>query len=213
MKTTQLLSIAVAALACSSGVSAKLRKHGGTPVSVCGDATYTVSGKVCSGTKGYGQLGTECPRAGDVTTLDCHKHLTSYDEYSQKCKAPEDAVCQEIPSGVYGCVFSSLGCSDNVEIDDCESKESEEPEDVIQLVSVCRDATYAVKGEVCSGADAYAPVGSACPKKGDVATIDCHKHLKTYDEYEAKCIAPEDAKCQKLTTGAWGCVFPSVGEC
>merc|ERR1712083_1024910 len=35
--------------------------------------------------------------------------------------------------------------------------------------------------------------------------------MGSYDEYEKKCIAPEDAQCQKIYTGAWGCVFPSVG--
>merc|ERR1711890_90108 len=32
-----------------------------------------------------------------------------------------------------------------------------------------------------------------------------------YDEYQKKCVAPEDAQCQKIHTGAWGCVFPSAG--
>merc|ERR1712228_848793 len=50
-----------------------------------------------------------------------------------------------------------------------------------------------------------------CPKKGDVASDRCYSYLKSWDEYEDKCIAPEDAQCMKLNSGAWGCVFPSVG--
>lgn len=35
---------------------------------------------------------------------------------------------------------------------------------------------------------------------------DCIKTLKSWADAE-KCIAPEDAQCKKITSGAWGCVF------
>ncbi|KAF0719923.1 hypothetical protein As57867_000678, partial [Aphanomyces stellatus] len=72
------------------------------------------------------------------------------------------------------------------------------------FVSVEGDATYAVYGPVCGGN------GAGCPKKGDVAVKDCVKNVRSYVD-AAKCVAPEDASCQKLKTGAWGCVWPSRG--
>merc|ERR1712137_25157 len=81
-------------------------------------------------------------------------------------------------------------------------------------VSVCMDATYTLdvpENDLCSGPSNQDPHGTVCPQKGDVASADCYKYLNSYDEYEKKCIAPEDAQCQKIYTGAWGCVFPSVG--
>jgi len=81
-------------------------------------------------------------------------------------------------------------------------------------VSVCRDATYRLnvpETQLCSGPTNMDPHGTVCPMKGDVASADCHKYLTSYDQYEHKCIAPENAKCMALQTGAYGCVFPSVG--
>merc|ERR1711920_426388 len=81
-------------------------------------------------------------------------------------------------------------------------------------VSVCRDATYTInvpENQLCAGPTSENPHGTACPKKGDVASDRCYSYLKSWNEYEDKCIAPEDAQCMKLNSGAWGCVFPSVG--
>ena len=78
-------------------------------------------------------------------------------------------------------------------------------------VSVCRDATYSVDADACSGPVGYPAAATTCPKAGDKAVKDCHKGLSTYDEYEKSCIAQEDAKCLQLASGAWGCVFPSLG--
>ncbi|CAK4471446.1 unnamed protein product [Aphanomyces euteiches] len=70
-------------------------------------------------------------------------------------------------------------------------------------VSVEGDATYCSKGPICGGG------GSNCPKKGDVAVADCVKTLTSYVGANAKCVAPEDATCKKIKTGAWGCVWNS----
>ncbi|KAF1774073.1 hypothetical protein GQ600_5689 [Phytophthora cactorum] len=78
-------------------------------------------------------------------------------------------------------------------------------------VSVCRDATYILadsRGAICSGAG-DAPAGTACPLKGDVATVDCHSYLPSYDG--TQCTAKEDAECTIVNGNTWGCVFPSVG--
>ncbi|OQR94651.1 mucin-like protein, partial [Achlya hypogyna] len=75
-------------------------------------------------------------------------------------------------------------------------------------VSVVGDATYCIKGPVCSGAGVL-PAGSNCPKKGDVAVADCLKALKSYVD-AGKCVAPVDAICQKIPSGAYGCVFPTT---
>ncbi|RAW22260.1 hypothetical protein PC110_g21301, partial [Phytophthora cactorum] len=78
-------------------------------------------------------------------------------------------------------------------------------------VSVCRDATYILadsRGAICSGAG-DAPAGTACPLKGDVATVDCHSYLPSYDG--SQCVAQENAECSIVNGNTWGCVFPSVG--
>ncbi|KAG3233730.1 hypothetical protein PI124_g21202 [Phytophthora idaei] len=72
-------------------------------------------------------------------------------------------------------------------------------------VSVEGDATYCIEGPICSGAGDL-PAGSLCPKKGDVAVQDCHETLSGYTN-SSTCVAPQDAVCLKIKTGAWGCVF------
>ena len=72
-------------------------------------------------------------------------------------------------------------------------------------VSVVGDATYCIQGPVCSGSGLM-PAGSLCPKAGDVAIQDCLKSLKSYVE-AGKCVAPVDAVCQKIPSGAWGCLW------
>ncbi|KAF1326694.1 hypothetical protein FI667_g8264, partial [Globisporangium splendens] len=75
-------------------------------------------------------------------------------------------------------------------------------------VSVEGDATYCIEGPVCSGSGT-APAGDKCPKKGDVAKKDCLQNLKSYAD-AGKCVAPIDAQCVKIKTGAWGCVFSAI---
>ena len=75
-------------------------------------------------------------------------------------------------------------------------------------VSVEHDATYCITGSVCSGSGVV-PAGAKCPRKGDVAVQDCWKYLTSYTDAHA-CVAPEDAVCRKIKTGAWGCVWASV---
>ncbi|KAG2526379.1 hypothetical protein BBO99_00004146 [Phytophthora kernoviae] len=71
-------------------------------------------------------------------------------------------------------------------------------------VSVNGDATYCISGAICSG-DGDAPVGDRCPVLGDTAIGDCHDYLPSYKD--GKCVAPTEAMCQKIETGAWGCVW------
>ena len=84
-------------------------------------------------------------------------------------------------------------------------------------VSVCGDATYEVElaGEekVCSGSEEDAPEGTVCPKEGQETTLHCRHEIMSYltGKKTGTCVAPEDAMCVKLTSGAWGCVFP--GNC
>ncbi|EGZ06290.1 hypothetical protein PHYSODRAFT_531345, partial [Phytophthora sojae] len=78
-------------------------------------------------------------------------------------------------------------------------------------VSVCADATYDLassRGGVCSGSGS-APIGSACPLKGDVAVSDCRAYLPSF--VGGSCVAREDAECRLVTGSTWGCVLPSVG--
>ncbi|EQC33533.1 hypothetical protein SDRG_09040 [Saprolegnia diclina VS20] len=75
-------------------------------------------------------------------------------------------------------------------------------------VSVVGDATYCIAGPVCSGAGLI-PAGSKCPVKNDAAIAACIKTLKSYVD-GVNCRAPVDAVCQKIPSGVWGCVFPTV---
>ncbi|OQR85100.1 hypothetical protein ACHHYP_12279 [Achlya hypogyna] len=74
-------------------------------------------------------------------------------------------------------------------------------------VSVVGDATYCVQGPICSG-DGILPAGVKCPVKGDVASADCHAHLGSFVS-GTTCVLPVSASCQKIPTGAWGCVRTS----
>ncbi|KAL4102950.1 hypothetical protein PRIC1_006691 [Phytophthora ramorum] len=79
-------------------------------VSVCGDATYSLSesrGDLCSGA-GAAPAGTACPLRGDVAVADCHDTLPSY--YDGSCVAPENAECRIITGSTWGCVLPSVGC-------------------------------------------------------------------------------------------------------
>uniref|UniRef100_M4C4I7 Uncharacterized protein n=1 Tax=Hyaloperonospora arabidopsidis (strain Emoy2) TaxID=559515 RepID=M4C4I7_HYAAE len=46
--------------------------------------------------------------------------------------------------------------------------------------------------------------------KGDVAVQDCHEMLSSFTNTSA-CVAPKNAGCIKIETGAWGCVFEQDG--
>ncbi|KAG7397660.1 hypothetical protein PHYBOEH_000419 [Phytophthora boehmeriae] len=72
-------------------------------------------------------------------------------------------------------------------------------------VSVNGDATYCISGNICSG-DGDAPAGDRCPVSGDAAVADCLDGLPSFKD--GQCVAPIDAVCQKIETGAWGCVWP-----
>ncbi|EGZ11370.1 hypothetical protein PHYSODRAFT_260885, partial [Phytophthora sojae] len=74
-------------------------------------------------------------------------------------------------------------------------------------VSVEHDATYCIEGPICSGSG-LEPEGSLCPKKGAVATADCHDYLASYGS-DGSCVLPVDSTCQIIKTGAWGCVLSS----
>ncbi|KAH9121555.1 hypothetical protein AeMF1_006783 [Aphanomyces euteiches] len=156
-------------------------------VSVEGDATYCSKGPICGGGS------WNCPKKGDVAVADCVKTLTSYVGANAKCVAPEDATCKKIKTGAWGCVWNSKA----------PQKDAEDDEQSCTNVSVVGDATYCVKGPICGDQ------GDACPKKGDVAVADCIKTLNSYVD-ASKCVAPVDATCQKIPSGARGCVFGAV---
>ena len=79
-------------------------------------------------------------------------------------------------------------------------------------VSVCGDATYLLDYEItpCSGNSDVDPAGTGCPKKNAETTLACRENILSYFAGDSSgiCSAPEDAMCEKLNTGAWGCVFP-----
>ncbi|KDO26462.1 hypothetical protein SPRG_08265 [Saprolegnia parasitica CBS 223.65] len=75
-------------------------------------------------------------------------------------------------------------------------------------VSVAGDATYCIAGPICSG-DGLLPAGTKCPLQGDVAVASCVRALTSYVD-SARCVLPANAICQKIPTGAWGCVLPST---
>ncbi|KAH9127916.1 hypothetical protein AeMF1_001849 [Aphanomyces euteiches] len=73
-------------------------------------------------------------------------------------------------------------------------------------VSVLGDATYCIPYGVpiCSGSGIL-PAGTACPAEGDKAVADCHSYLPSFASNN--CVAPTNAACQKIDSGAWGCVW------
>ncbi|KAG6945288.1 hypothetical protein JG688_00016700 [Phytophthora aleatoria] len=75
-----------------------------TEVSVEGDATYCISGTICSG-DGDEPAGERCPVSGDVAVGDCHDYLPSF--VKGKCVAPTDSVCRKIDTGAWGCVWGN----------------------------------------------------------------------------------------------------------
>lgn len=87
------------------------------------------------------------------------------------------------------------------------------PVSVLALpVSVCGDATFALpasRGAMCLGSGS-APVGTACPLKGDLATSDCYSYEFSYADAQS-CVAPENAVCTIVSGKTWGCVFPTLG--
>ncbi|KAG9416902.1 hypothetical protein AC1031_001297 [Aphanomyces cochlioides] len=158
--------------------------EGCTNVSVEGDATFCVSGEIC------GDKGWSCPKKGAWASRDCVRNARSYVE-AGKCVAPEDATCRKLKTGAWGCVWSSQD----------PQKDAEDSEGCTN-VSVEGDATFCVSGEICGDK------GWSCPKKGAWASRDCVRNARSYVE-AGKCVAPEDATCRKLKTGAWGCVWSS----
>ncbi|RHY14574.1 hypothetical protein DYB32_010836, partial [Aphanomyces invadans] len=73
-------------------------------------------------------------------------------------------------------------------------------------VSVVGDATYCVQGAICGDQ------GDVCPKQGDAAVADCMSTLSSYVGATATCVAPADATCQNISSGARGCVFGTVAK-
>ncbi|KAG6613760.1 Mucin-like protein [Phytophthora cinnamomi] len=76
-------------------------------------------------------------------------------------------------------------------------------------VSVEADATYCINGPICSGSGS-APAGSLCPTKGAVAVKDCSNNKLPSWTSAGSCVAPADAVCAKIKTGAWGCVYSTT---
>ncbi|OQS05037.1 hypothetical protein THRCLA_02785 [Thraustotheca clavata] len=74
-------------------------------------------------------------------------------------------------------------------------------------VSVVGDATYCISGPICSG-DGILPAGIKCPVKGDVAVTSCLSKLKSYNG--GSCVLPVHSVCQKIPSGAWGCVMSTA---
>ncbi|KAF1775933.1 tRNA-guanine(15) transglycosylase-like [Phytophthora cactorum] len=78
-------------------------------------------------------------------------------------------------------------------------------------VSVEGDATYCIRGPICSGSGST-PSGSLCPVKGDVTVKDCSNNTLPSWTSAATCVAPVDATCSRIKTGAWGCVYGEVSN-
>ncbi|GLE11010.1 hypothetical protein PINS_up023302 [Pythium insidiosum] len=157
-------------------------------VSVVGDGTFCVKGPVCSGTPAN-QGGDKCPQVGDTAVADCFPYHPSYNKQTGKCTAPVPAVCQPLPTGVWGCVWDL----------------SKLPGDCTE-VSVVGDGTFCVKGPVCSGTPTNKG-GDKCPQVGDTAVKDCFPYHPSYNKQTGKCTAPVPADCKPLPSGAWGCVW------
>ena len=214
MNTKTFLLIAIAAAA--SQVNAC------TNVSVEGDATYCIDGPICSGS-GDAPAGENCPVAGTKASQDCHSALASF-LGEGNCVAPQDATCQKIKTGAWGCVFADEEESSSYEETEAPATEYKKAKHAKKAhhkkhhtknhectnVSVEGDATYCIDGPICSGSG-DAPAGVNCPVAGTKASQDCNSGLDSFLG-EGNCVAPQDATCQKIKTGAWGCVFADEEE-
>ncbi|OQR97677.1 hypothetical protein ACHHYP_10125 [Achlya hypogyna] len=169
--------------------------EGCTNVSVEGDATYCIDGPICGGN------GDKCPVKGAIASQSCRSGLFSYNGQQNRCVAPEDAKCMKIKTGAMGCVYPSKGPQKM----DAEAVELATGTEGCTNVSVEGDATYCIDGPICGGN------GDKCPVKGTVASQSCRSGLFSYNGQQNRCVAPEDAKCMKIKTGAMGCVYPSKG--
>ncbi|KAG6583010.1 Mucin-like protein [Phytophthora cinnamomi] len=83
-------------------------------VRIDGDATYCVTGAVCSG-NGDSPTGDRCPVPGDVAVGDCHNYFASYS--NGKCVAKSDAVCKRASTGTWGCVWSASDSAASYTVD------------------------------------------------------------------------------------------------
>ncbi|ETW07120.1 hypothetical protein H310_01756 [Aphanomyces invadans] len=84
------------------------------------------------------------------------------------------------------------------------------PDDIVfcDRVSIERDATYCIRGPICSGRG-DSPHGVLCPQAGAVAVAQCLPTLPSYNVTLGQCIARTASVCQKIqATDAWGCVLP-----
>ena len=79
-------------------------------VSVCGDATYCVSERPCSG-NGSKPDGLACPEIGAVAAKHCREDLGSYSVVVGKviglCIVREPTECIRLHTGAWGCAFQS----------------------------------------------------------------------------------------------------------
>ncbi|OWZ04796.1 Mucin [Phytophthora megakarya] len=176
-----------------------------TDVGVQDDATYCIEGIICTG-NGDNPSGWYCPMKGDVAVVDCVNDMRSY--HDGECVAPRDSVCRKITADSWGCVWEDEVNSSGEESTPVNGggTTSSTGTDTggCTDVSVEHDATYCIKGAICSG-DGDQPAGDRCPTSGDVAVADCLDYLPSY--LSGKCVAPMDSVCQKIHTGAWGCVW------
>ncbi|CAK4081446.1 unnamed protein product [Aphanomyces euteiches] len=78
-----------------------------------------------------------------------------------------------------------------------------------KTVRVQGDATYCVFSTPC-GRNSDQAGGLACPRRNDEAVADCVNGLQSYDNKTTICTAPEDATCNLLPSGEWGCVWESA---
>ena len=193
-------------------------------VSVLRDATYLVQYPICSGN----QFGN-CPKKGDIASSDCNKHLSSWNSTTEMCELTEDTECRDdFGAGIYQCGTPTLTESDRSDISaedtttenqmeedtttenqteddtssnsDCNSSRTEGD------VSVLRDATYLVQYPICSGNQ----FGN-CPKKGDIASSDCNKHLSSWNSTTEMCELTEDTECRDdFGAGIYQCGTPTL---
>lgn len=76
------------------------------------------------------------------------------------------------------------------------------------FVEVHGDAVYCVEGPVCSGDAASQPIGTSCPKRGDMAIDACMKGIPSFRTTTGQCVAPADAGCRVIPgTQVWGCMW------
>ncbi|KAF0696902.1 Aste57867_12379 [Aphanomyces stellatus] len=183
--------------------------------SVLADATFCIprdaADFLCRGNDIL-PLGVVCPRQGDVATSDCLPTSLSWNADTNTCIAPQDDMCRRLDTGNWGCQWDAGTQPPTMAppTADPTTTALPLPADCV-ATGVVGDATYCLprnSGPVLRRGQGDLPLGNLCPNQGDVAVLDCHPGLPSWNG--TACVAPQDSMCRRMpSSGIWTCTWDS----